>query len=158
MPLSVLAFRIWSCKRFGRAASCMSSMKRSAFGSLGFKRRAITLACGTNSESSSRRFCISSTTMTPIPARLPPGHGKLATNPVATGSPPLKKTIGIVEVTLFAASTAASPVAAMASTARSTRSAAIRLSDKTSRLRPRLAAPTRGQAYETAMPVEVRGD
>jgi hypothetical protein len=32
----------------------------------------------------------------------------------------------------------------------------IRLSDKTSRLRPRLAAPTRGQAYETVMPVEMR--
>src|SRR5215469_6825032 len=32
----------------------------------------------------------------------------------------------------------------------------IRLSDKTSRLRPRLAAPARGQAYETVMPVEVR--
>src|SRR5580693_4149370 len=32
----------------------------------------------------------------------------------------------------------------------------IRLSDETSRLRPRLAAPTRGQAYETVMPVEVR--
>ena len=32
----------------------------------------------------------------------------------------------------------------------------IRLSDKTSRLRPRLAAPTRGQAHETVMPVEVR--
>src|SRR6516165_12399791 len=32
----------------------------------------------------------------------------------------------------------------------------IRLSDKTSRLRPRLAAPARGQTYETVMPVEVR--
>src|SRR2546423_9397799 len=32
----------------------------------------------------------------------------------------------------------------------------IRLSDKTSRLCPRLAAPSRGQAYETVMPVEVR--
>src|ERR1700752_1715534 len=32
----------------------------------------------------------------------------------------------------------------------------IRLSDKTSRLRPRLAAPTRGQAYEPEVPVEVR--
>src|SRR5215469_4173566 len=32
----------------------------------------------------------------------------------------------------------------------------IRLSDKTSHLRPRLAAPTRGQAYETVMPVKVR--
>src|ERR1700747_1168687 len=32
----------------------------------------------------------------------------------------------------------------------------IRLSGKTSPLRPRLAAPTRGQAYEIVMPVEVR--
>ena len=32
----------------------------------------------------------------------------------------------------------------------------IRLSDKTSRLRPRLAAPTRGQAYEPEVPVKVR--
>src|SRR4030081_3678483 len=32
----------------------------------------------------------------------------------------------------------------------------IRLSDKTSRLRPRLAAPARGQAYEPEVPVEVR--
>src|SRR6516165_96425 len=32
----------------------------------------------------------------------------------------------------------------------------VRLLDKTSRLRPRLAAPTRGQAYEAVMPVEVR--
>jgi len=32
----------------------------------------------------------------------------------------------------------------------------IRLSDKTSRLRPRLAAPARSQAYETVMPVEER--
>ena len=32
----------------------------------------------------------------------------------------------------------------------------IRLSDKTSRLRPRLAAPPRGQAYETVVSVKVR--
>jgi hypothetical protein len=32
----------------------------------------------------------------------------------------------------------------------------IRLSDKASRLRPRLAAPTRGQAYEPEVPVKVR--
>src|ERR1700745_3427149 len=32
----------------------------------------------------------------------------------------------------------------------------IRLSDKTSRLRPRLAAPPRGQAYETVTAAEVR--
>ena len=32
----------------------------------------------------------------------------------------------------------------------------IRLSDKTSRLRPRHVAPKRGQAYEPEVPVEVR--
>src|SRR5215813_11469282 len=39
---------------------------------------------------------------------------------------------------------------------RSRRISRTALSDKTSRLRPRLAAPTRGQAYETVMPVKVR--
>ena len=33
----------------------------------------------------------------------------------------------------------------------------IRLSDKTSRLHPRLAAPKLSQAHETEVPVEVRG-
>ena len=32
----------------------------------------------------------------------------------------------------------------------------IRLSDKTSRLHPRRAMPTRGQTYETEVPVQVR--
>src|SRR6266481_5640788 len=36
------------------------------------------------------------------------------------------------------------------------RIARIRLSDKTSRLRPRRAAPTPGQTYEPEVPVEVR--
>ena len=36
------------------------------------------------------------------------------------------------------------------------RIARIRLSDKTSRLRPRRAAPTLGQTYEPEVPVEVR--
>ena len=34
-----------------------------------------------------------STTMMLTPVRLPPGRARLATRPVATGSPPLKKTI-----------------------------------------------------------------
>ena len=37
------------------------------------------------------------------PVRLPPGRARLATRPNATGSPPAMKTIGIVEVALFAA-------------------------------------------------------
>jgi hypothetical protein len=36
------------------------------------------------------------------------------------------------------------------------RIARIRLSDKTSRLRPRHVAPARGQAYEPKVPIEVR--
>jgi hypothetical protein len=39
------------------------------------------------------------------PVRLPPGWAKLATNPAATGSLRAGKTIGIVEVAFFAAST-----------------------------------------------------
>ena len=38
------------------------------------------------------------------PVRLPPGRARLATRPAATGSLPPRKTIGIVEVALFAAS------------------------------------------------------
>ena len=41
-----------------------------------------------------------------MPVRLPPGRARLATRPASTGSPPPMKTIGIVEVALFAASTA----------------------------------------------------
>jgi hypothetical protein len=43
------------------------------------------------------------------PVRLPPGRERLATRPVATGSPPLVKTIGIVEVAFFAAKAEGGP-------------------------------------------------
>src|SRR6516165_12565749 len=49
---------------------------------------------------------------------------RLATRPSSAGSAPLKKTIGIVEVALFAARTTVSPPAAITSTLRLTRSAA----------------------------------
>ncbi len=38
-----------------------------------------------------------------MPVRLPPGRARLATRPSATGLVPTLKTIGIVEVVLFAA-------------------------------------------------------
>ena len=38
------------------------------------------------------------------PVRLPPGRARLATRPSATESPSVRKTIGIVEVALIAAS------------------------------------------------------
>ncbi len=77
---------------------------RSAFGLFGFTSRAITPAWGTSSESSSSRLGISSTARMLTPVRLPPGRARLATRPAPTGSAPMTKTIGIVEVALFAAS------------------------------------------------------
>jgi len=54
---------------------------------------------------------------TTIPVALPPGRLRLAASPSLTGSPPLVKTIGIVEVAAFAASPeAVPPVATMTAT------------------------------------------
>ena len=85
------------------------SIMRSACGLFGFTSRAITPACGTSSDSSSSRLGISSAVSMLTPVRLPPGRARLATRPAPTGSPPPMKTIGIVEVALFAASAAAVP-------------------------------------------------
>jgi len=46
-----------------------------------------------------------------MPVILPPGRLKLAISPALTGSAPLTKTIGIVDVAAFAASPAAGPPA-----------------------------------------------
>jgi hypothetical protein len=97
----------------------------SALGLFGFTSRAITLAWGTISESSSSRFGVSSSVMLLTPVRLPPGRARLATSPVKTGSSPVRKTIGIVEVALFAArAVGVPPVETITSTLRLTRSAA----------------------------------
>ena len=49
---------------------------------------------------------------------LPPGRLRLLTSPVATGSPPIANTIGIVVVAAFAASAAGVPlIAAITATA-----------------------------------------
>jgi len=67
---------------------------------------------------------ISSLAMTLTPVRFPPGRARLATRPSLTGSPPPKKTIGVVEVALFAARIAVALAAAITSTLRPTSSAA----------------------------------
>ena len=61
------------------------------------------MAWGTSSHSSSSRLGISSPAMLLKPVRLPPGRARLKTRPAPTGSPTPVKTIGIVEVALFAA-------------------------------------------------------
>ena len=58
------------------------------------------------------------------PVRLPPGRAKLATRPSLTGSPTKVKTIGVVEVALFAASVGGEAMVTIKSTLRPTRSAA----------------------------------
>ena len=91
----------------------------------GFTSRAITLACGTSSDSSSRRFGVNSSVSKLTPVRLPPGRAKLATKPNSTRSPPSLKTIGIVEVAPFSASAVGGPpVETITSTLRLTSSAA----------------------------------
>ena len=81
------------------------------------------MAWGTSSQSSSTRLAANPCRLTPV--RLPPGRARLATRPIATGSPSVWKTTGIVEVACFAASAEASPPSVtITSTLRPTRSAA----------------------------------
>ena len=86
--------------------------------------RAIALTWGTSSDSSSNRLGTSSANMALMPVRFPPGRAKLATRPALTGSLPMRKTIGIAEVALFATSAGSSPAARITSTLRPTRSVA----------------------------------
>src|SRR6516165_10142952 len=72
-----------------------------------------------NDEEQEKRFA-----MMLMPVRLPPGRARLATRPCLTGSSPPKKTIGVVEVALFAARIAVKLPAAITSTLRPTSSAA----------------------------------
>jgi hypothetical protein len=75
----------------------------------GLTSRAIRVAWGTSSQSSSSRLGASSTSRLLKPVRLPPGRTRLATMPNPTGSPTLVKTIGMVEVAFLAANAAAAP-------------------------------------------------
>src|SRR5580658_7156681 len=72
-------------------------------GLVGLRSRAIMVAAGISSFSSSSRFGPVSTLKKLTPVRLPPGRLKLATRPGRTGSLPVKKTMGIVVVAAFAA-------------------------------------------------------
>lgn len=65
--------------------------------------RAIMVAVGSNSCSSSRRFASVSALNVVTPVALPPGRFRLATSPAATGSVPVANTIGIFVVAALAA-------------------------------------------------------
>jgi hypothetical protein len=64
------------------------------------------VAVGTNSDKSANRFGPTWLFSDVTPVIFPPGMAKLGTSPVATGSVPVSKTIGIVVVAAFAASAA----------------------------------------------------
>src|SRR3954449_3312147 len=59
---------------------------------------AIVVAVGSSSRSTSNRLGPISTFKVVTPVRLPPGRFRLATSPSWSGSPPVRKTIGIVGV------------------------------------------------------------
>ena len=80
---------------------------------------------GTTSRKSSIRLAARSVDWFDRPVTLPPGRARLATRPVPTGSPADANTIGITDVTCFAAMTFAVPAVTMTSTFRRTNSAAI---------------------------------
>ena len=75
-------------------------------------------------DSNSSRLAVSPSLSMLTPVRLPPGRARLATSPSPTGSAPLLKTIGIVEVAFFAASAESGLPAIIKSTLRPTKSAA----------------------------------
>ena len=85
---------------------------------------AVTAALGITSRSNCNRFGTRSTFKVAMPVRLPPGRLRLATRPIATGSVPTEKTMGMVVVAAFAARVAERPLVIITATRRRTRSAA----------------------------------
>src|SRR5215510_8463649 len=61
---------------------------------------------GASSANNSKRFADRTSPNTTVPVTLPPGRAKLAANPLPTGSPTVKATMGILFVALEAADTA----------------------------------------------------
>src|SRR6516164_8084570 len=81
----------------------MSFASSSASGFVGLTRIAIGEAVGTISCNNPSRFDPSRLLKTLTPVTLPPGRLRLSTRPALTGSSPVVKTIGIVDVAALAA-------------------------------------------------------
>src|SRR5262249_19490792 len=121
---TMLACRRWSCSPSLRAAARRFLDWDSEPAKVGFKSPATVVAVGTNLCNISSCFCSSSTPKLVQPVTLPPGRLMLATSPSATGSAAVEKTIGIVVVDAFAATTDEVPAAAITATGTRTSSAA----------------------------------
>ena len=103
ISLSVRAFRTRSVHPLrARRFLHMSDDALGTPGHPGSRSRAITLACA---QPAPAALWAQLARIMLTPVRLPPGRARLATRPIATGSPTVK-TIGIVEVAFFAASVA----------------------------------------------------
>ena len=89
-----------------RAPASTPSMNSFAKGSLRFARAATRRAVGSSSRVSSTTLPMTSAAPPARPVILPPGRARLATRPLATGSPTCPITIGISLVACFAAKAA----------------------------------------------------
>src|SRR5262245_13465586 len=116
ISFSLLAFRTGSLSPSACAAACMSLVCDSEAGFVGLVRNPTTVALGTSSCSSSRRFAASVVTRKLTPVALPPGRLKLETRPRSTGSVPMVKTIGMAEVAALAATAAGGATAMIKAT------------------------------------------
>src|SRR5262249_46813257 len=105
--LSWLTLTIRMFCRAALAAACNSLAFTFARGLVGFIMKAITATLGSASRNSSSLLAANSLRNRVTPVALPSGRLRLATRPISTGSPPVRKTVGIVEVAAFAAYAAA---------------------------------------------------
>ena len=99
---SLLAGRTLVSNPNRRAAICASATLGSAFALCGLTKKPTTPAFGSSSRNNSTRFGPSWLAIRVTPVTFPPGRLRLSTNPIATGSLAVMKTIGIVAVAPFA--------------------------------------------------------
>src|SRR5690242_21475769 len=78
------------------ATSLVARSWEALLGLVGFQRMATRETAGTTSLRRSNRFALSSGESWLRPVMLPPGRDRLATNPIATGSPTPTIMMGIV--------------------------------------------------------------
>src|SRR5262245_47217873 len=100
---------MWSCTPIGWAAVRRVLNWVSAVGLVGLTRTETAAAVGTTSRKISSRFGPTSTFKLVTPVILASGWLRLLTSPIAIGSAPISKTIGIVVVADLAARAAGAP-------------------------------------------------